>query len=95
MMKEERPVEESNEVVYLSSVEAAEKLGCAVKTVTRAARNARCGIYTNGGKRLAAISAADLPRLRPLIHATSGNPVWIASKRLVPKTQKRSKPATS
>jgi hypothetical protein len=94
-MMEERPVETSSAVVYLSSVEAAAKLGCAVKTVTRAARAARCGVYTNGGTRLAAISPLDLPRLRPHIHASSGNPVWIAAKRIVPKTQKRSKPSTS
>lgn len=91
-MMEERPVETSSAVVYLSSVEAAEKLGCAVKTVTRAARAAKCGVYTNGGRRLAAISPLDLARLRPHIHASSGNPVWIAAKKPGNRPRSKTKP---
>jgi hypothetical protein len=78
---------------YLSAVEAAARLGCAVKTVTRAAREAKCGIYTNGGSRLVAVSPLDLPRLRPHIHTTSGNPVWIAAKKTTARARRKSKSA--
>lgn len=71
-------------VVYLTSSEAAAKLGCAVKTVTRAARRANCGVFVHGGVRLAALHPADLVRLRAVIHETSGNPIWIAGKKRVP-----------
>jgi len=70
---------EKKPVVYLTSHEAAEKLGCSVKTVTRAARRAGCGVFVHGGNRLAALHPADLGKMKTVIHATSGNPVWIAA----------------
>jgi len=91
-MNVERPAEKRGAMNYLSMVEAAARLGCAVKTVTRAARAAKCGVYTNGGSRLAAISPMDIPRLRPHIHTTSGNPVWIASKKTAARARRKAKP---
>jgi hypothetical protein len=79
-MQEERLVESAN-VPYLSPVEVAEKLGCSINTVGRAARRAALGVYTHGGKKLAALHPNELARLRTHVHATSGNPVWIAAKR--------------
>ena len=76
---------ESEPVVYLTSSEAAEKLGCSVKTVTRAARRAGIGVFVHGGNRLAALHPSDLTRMRSVIHATSGNPDWIAAAKAKPK----------
>lgn len=70
---------ESEPVVYLTSHEAAEKLGCSVKTITRAARRAGCGVFVHGGNRLAALHPTDLLRMKAVIHDTSGNPLWIAA----------------
>jgi excisionase family DNA binding protein len=68
-------------VVYLSSPEAAKRLGCAQVTVRRAARANRLGIFLQSG-RLVAVSLTDLARLRQAIRPTSGNPNWIdAAKR--------------
>lgn len=71
---------ESTPVVYLTSNEAAKKLGCSVKTVTRAARRANVGVFVHGGNRLAALHPADLAKMRSVIHETAGNPVWIAAR---------------
>lgn len=76
-------------VVYLTSSEAAEKLGCSVKTVTRAARRAGCGVFVHGGNRLAALHPADLIKMKSVIHETSGNPVWIASRGKGPHARKK------
>jgi hypothetical protein len=70
---------ESEPVVYFTSSEAAERLGCSVKTVTRAARRAGIGVFVHGGNRLAALHPSDLKRMQAVIHATSGNPDWIAA----------------
>lgn len=70
---------EKKQVVYLTSHEAAERLQCSVKTITRAARRAGCGVFVHGGNRLAALHPADLKRMREVIQPTSGNPVWIAA----------------
>ena len=70
---------ESKPVVYFTSAEAAEKLGCCIKTVTRAARRVNRGVFVHGGKRLAALAAADLTALRSAINDTVGNPDWIAA----------------
>lgn len=73
---------ERDPVVYLTSQEAATKLGCCVKTITRAARRAGCGVYVHGGSRLAALHPSDVAKLKSVIHETSGNPNWIdAAKR--------------
>jgi hypothetical protein len=78
---------EQEPVVYLTSSEAAEKLGCSVKTITRAARRAGIGVFVHGGNRLAALHPSDLTRMRSVIHATSGNPDWIAAAKA--KTTKK------
>lgn len=80
---------ENEIVVYLSGQEAALKLGCAAITVSRVARRTGIGVFIEGGKRLAALSPADLDRLRPHLHATSGNPVWIAAGKTAKKKRKR------
>jgi len=67
-------------VGYYSTRQAAEKLGCSAKTISRAAKRSGIGIYYVGG-RLAALAPADLTALKPLIHETSGNPNWIAAGR--------------
>jgi len=89
-MDVERPA--GDVVVYLSSDEAAKALGCKPKTIVRAARAARCGVFVRGGTRFAAVSPADLPRLRPYVHETSGNPVWIAAGK-AKATRARRRPA--
>lgn len=80
---------ETGIVVYLSGQEAAAKLGCAPITVSRVARRTGIGVFTEGGRRLAALSPADLDRLRPHLHATVGNPVWIAAGKTAKKRRKR------
>lgn len=73
-------------VVYISGQEAARRLGCAPITVSRIARQHGIGVIVEDG-RLAALATTDLPRIKPYLHATPGNPVWIASrgKRMKPK----------
>lgn len=66
-------------VVYISCGEAARRLGCSPNTIGRAARRGGIGVFVEGG-RLAALATRDLPKLKPLIHETSGNPVWIATR---------------
>jgi len=66
-------------VVYLSPIEVATRLGVSTNTIGRAARRAKCGVYTHGGNKLAAISSAEVASLRSHINETSGNPVWIAA----------------
>lgn len=80
---------EKKPVAYLTSHEAAEKLGCSVKTVTRAARRAGVGVFVHGGNRLAALHPADLAKMKSHIHETSGNPVWIATRGKGPHAKKR------
>ena len=63
---------------YYSTRQAAAKLGCSAKTISRAAEKAGVGIRFVGG-RLAALAPADLVTIRPLINETSGNPNWIAA----------------
>jgi hypothetical protein len=72
-------------VVYISGQEAAKRLGVAPITVSRVARRAGIGVFVEDG-RLAALATTDLPKLQPFIHATAGNPVWIATrgKKLTP-----------
>jgi transposase len=69
---------ETKRMGYYSTRQAAEKLGCSAKTISRAAKKANVGIHFVGG-RLAALAPADLSALRPFIHETSGNPDWIAA----------------
>lgn len=84
---------ETKQVAYLSSHEAAEKLGCSVKTVTRAARRAGVGVYVHGGGRLAALHPADLAKMRSHIYGEAGNPVWIATRGKGPHSKARKRPA--
>ena len=69
---------ESKRMGYYSTRQAAEKLGCSAKTISRAAKKAKVGIHFVGG-RLAALAPSDLTALQPFIHETSGNPDWIAA----------------
>lgn len=66
-------------VVYISGQEAARRLGVAPITISRVARRTGIGVFVEDG-RLAALATTDLPRIKPHIHATSGNPVWIATR---------------
>ena len=66
--------------MYLSIGEVAAKLGCGHSTVCRAATAARCGVRLASSKRLVALTLDDVAKLRPHVHATAGNPVWIANK---------------
>lgn len=75
-------------VVYLSMEGAAKRLGCGSATVRRAAKKRGVGIVTEGN-RIVALAVHELPLLKPLIHETSGNPVWIAAAK--PKAKKRRK----
>lgn len=65
--------------VYISGQEAARRLGVAAITVSRIARREGIGIIVEDG-RLAALAITDLQLIKPLIHETSGNPNWIASR---------------
>lgn len=65
-------------VIYISGQEAARRLGCAPITVSRIARQHGIGVIVEDG-RLAALATTDLPRIKPYLHETSGNPVWIAA----------------
>lgn len=80
---------EKSDVPYVSPSELANKLGISPNTVGRAARRVGCGIYTHGGKRLAALHPADVPKVRAAVHETSGNPVWIATRGKGPHAKKR------
>lgn len=73
-------------VGYYSTRQAAERLGCCAKTISRAARRTGLGIWFVGG-RLAALSPTDLVALKSHIHDTSGNPEWIASAK--PKRRRK------
>ena len=66
-------------VVYISGQEAARRLGVAPITISRVARRTGIGVFVEDG-RLAALATTDLPRIKPHIHATSGNPLWIAAR---------------
>lgn len=66
-------------VVYISGQEAARRLGVAPITISRVARRTGIGVFVEDG-RLAALATHDLPRLKPHIHGTSGNPEWIAAR---------------
>ena len=85
---------ESENVAYVSPSELAVKLGISPNTVSRAARRVGCGIYTNGGKRLAALHPADVPRVKSAVHDSAGNPVWIATRGKGPHARRgKKKPA--
>lgn len=65
-------------VVYLSMKSAAKRLGCSPPTVRRIAKSRGIGILADGTT-LVAVAVKDLALLKPHIHETSGNPVWIAA----------------
>ena len=67
------------QVVYLSMETAAKRLGCSSPTVRRIAKAKGVGILADGS-RIVAVAEHELPLLRPFIHETSGNPVWIAAR---------------
>jgi len=77
-----------DDVVYISGQEAAKRLGCAPITVSRIARQHSIGVIVEGG-RLAALATTDLPRVKAHLHATRGNPDWIAAAKAKPRTRSR------
>jgi excisionase family DNA binding protein len=77
---------ENRQMGYYSTRQAAERLGCSAKTISRAAKKAGVGIHFIGG-RLAALAPADLLALKTHIHETSGNPDWIATAK--PKLRRK------
>jgi len=87
---EENGSKAGDEVIYISSREAARRLGVSPITVSRVSRKHGVGIFVEGG-RFAALDAKELGRLR------SGNPDWIAAtgtgKR--PGKRKRSRPKSA
>jgi hypothetical protein len=82
--------------VYISSSEAARRLGVSAGTVSRVSRKHGVGVFVEGG-RFAAVDERELGRLKLLIRATPGNPDWIAAagtgKR--PAKRKRSRPKSA
>ena len=65
-------------IEYVSMATAAERLGVSRRTVCRAAKSKGIGIFVDG--RLVAIDPRDIDKIKPLIHATPGNPNWIAQR---------------
>lgn len=84
--------------VYISSTEAARRLGVSQTSVSRVAIAESLGIRVEGD-RLAAISLPDLEKLRQKIQAKNqagpGNPNWIAAKRSLRKPARRARPRRS
>lgn len=77
---------------YLTASEAARQLGVSVNSIGRAAREKRLGIFAGG--RLVAVAPADLSKLKASVHATPGNPNWIAARgKSAVKAKPRSKRA--
>ena len=70
---------------YLSAAEVAKRLGCSPNSISRAAKSAGVGVIAGG--RLVAIAPDDVSKVSAFVHATPGNPVWIAGKR--PQTARR------
>ena len=89
--------EEGDKVIFISSSEAARRLGVSAVTVSRVSRKHGVGVFVEGG-RFAALDVRELGRLRSLIRATPGNPDWIAAtgtgkrKRSRPKSASRGSP---
>jgi hypothetical protein len=75
-------------VVYLSMKSAAARLGCSPPTVRRVAKARGVGIMADGTT-LVAVAVQDLALLKPHIHETSGNPVWIAAGKAAKRRRKR------
>ena len=63
---------------YLTASEAARRLNVSVNSIGRAAREQQIGIFAGG--RLVALAPSDIDKLRPALHATPGNPNWIAGR---------------
>lgn len=61
----------------LTASEIARRLGVSVNSVTRAARKQGVGVYAGG--RLLGVKPSDVAALKPIMHATPGNPGWIAA----------------
>lgn len=74
-------------IQYLSAASVATALGVSRSTVSRAARATSVGVFVDG--RLVAVDPKDIDKLRPLIHATPGNPNWIAKRRTTPRKKRR------
>ena len=70
-------------IEYLTASEAARRLGVSTNSVGRAAREREIGIFAGG--RLVALAPSDLDKLKPALHATPGNPNWIAQRSKRPR----------
>ena len=66
-------------IQILTLGDAAKVLQCSTATVSRAAHSVGVGYVA--GARLMGFNKTDLPKLRPAIHKTAGNPDWIARAR--------------
>jgi hypothetical protein len=55
--------------------------------VRRIAKSRRLGILADG-ERIVAVAEHELPLIQPFIHATSGNPVWIAAAKKKPRRKR-------
>lgn len=66
-------------IQILTLGDAAKMLRCSKATISRAAHNV--GVGYMAGVRLMGFAKEDIPKLRPAIHETSGNPNWIARSR--------------
>lgn len=62
---------------YYNATAAAQVLGCSRSSVCRAAKANTIGIFAGG--RLAALTRFDIEALREHLHASPGNPMWIAA----------------
>jgi len=75
-------------VVYVSTLKAAKLLRCSPPTVRRIAKAQGVGLRVEGG-RLVALTPADLAAIKPHVHETSGNPVWIAAGQTAKKRRRK------
>lgn len=82
---------ETERVAYISPSELAAKLKISPNTVGRAARRAGVGIYTYGGKRLAAVHPSEVEKLKAAVRESAGNPDWIATRGKGPHSRFRRK----
>jgi hypothetical protein len=69
-----------DEVVYVSTIRAAKMLRCSSPTIRRIAKAQGVGVRVEGG-RLVALTQTDIAAIKPHVHETSGNPLWIAAAR--------------
>ena len=76
------------DVTYLTIETAATRLACSTNALRRVAKGNGLGILADG-HRLVAVAVHELPLIKPHLHKTSGNPVWIAAAKAKPRTRRR------